>query len=154
MCLRLIERFVYPFSLKPGKVVILLQGRYAGKKAVILQTQDNGTNRHAYGHCVVAGIEKYPRRVKKSMNKKKIALRSELSCFVKVVNYNHLMPTRYTFDIGEKAKTSVDIAAFSSPGANADRPEARKESRAIVKKELQERYYAGKSKWFYTPLRF
>lgn len=141
-------------SLKPGKIVIVLQGKYAGKKAVILQAHDGGTNRHAYGHCIVAGIEKYPRRVKKSMSKKRIAQRSSLSCFIKVINYNHIMPTRYALDLGDTVKNSVDMAAFSSPGANAERPEARKQSRVIVKKELQQRYNAGKNKWFFTPLRF
>lgn len=132
----------------------MLHGKYAGKKAVILQSQDNGTNKHSYGHCIVAGIEKYPRRVKKSMTKKKIALRSDLLAFVKVVNYNHIMPTRYTLELGEEVKSAVDIAAFSSPGANAERPEARTESRAAVKNELQQRYNAGKNRWFFTPLRF
>lgn len=140
--------------LKPGKIVILLQGRYAGKKAVILQNQDSGTNKHSYGHCIVAGIEKYPRRVKKSMTKKKIALRSEITPFIKVVNYNHLMPTRYTLDVADSVKSTVDVAAFSSPGANAERPEARVESRAAVRKEFQQRYNAGKNRWFFTPLRF
>lgn len=134
--------------------MILLQGKYAGKKAVILQNQDNGTNKHSYGHCIVAGIEKYPRRVKKSMSKKKIALRSDMAVFVKVVNYNHLMPTRYTLDLGDAVKSNLDLAAFSSPGANAERPEARKEGRVLVKKELQQRYHAGKNQWFFTPLRF
>lgn len=134
--------------------MILLQGRYAGKKAVILQNHDNGTNKHSYGHAVVAGIEKYPRKVKKSMTKKKIALRSEITPFVKVVNFNHLMPTRYTLDLGDSMKSAVDVAAFSSPGANAERPEARDESRKVVKKEFQERYNAGKNRWFFTPLRF
>lgn len=141
-------------SLKPAKIVILLQGKYAGKKAIILQNHDNGTNKHSYGHCVVAGIEKYPRRVKKSMSKNKIALRSDMSVFVKVVNYNHLMPTRYTLDLGDTVKSGIDMAAFSSPGANAERPEARKEGRELVKKELVQRYHAGKNQWFFTPLRF
>lgn len=141
-------------SLKPGKIIILLQGRHAGKKAVILQSQDTGTSKHSYGHCVVAGIEKYPRRVKKSMTKKKIALRSELTPFIKVVNYNHLMPTRYTLDLGDTVKGKLDIPAFTSPGANAERPEARKEGRTVVKGDFQQRYNAGKNKWFFTPLRF
>lgn len=132
----------------------MLQGRYAGKKAVILQSQDSGTNKHAYGHCVVAGVEKYPRRVKKSMTKRKIALRSQITPFVKVVNYNHIMPTRYTLDLADSIKSGVDVAAFSSPGANAERPEARKGSRDVIKKEFQQRYNAGKNRWFFTPLRF
>lgn len=139
--------------MKPGKIVILLQGRYAGKKAVIVQNQDNGTNKHSYGHCIVAGVKRYPLRVKRRMTKKKIASRSSLKPFIKVANYNHIMPTRYTLDI-DAFKDKVDVAAFSSPGANADRPEARKESRGAVKTEFQQRYNAGKNKWFFTPLRF
>lgn len=91
--------------------------------------------------------------MKKGLSKKKIALRSNLTPFIKVANYNHIMPTRYTLDI-DAVKGKVDVAAFSSPGANADRPEARKESRVAIKTEFQQRYNAGKNKWFFTPLRF
>ena len=41
--------------LKDGKIVVCLQGRYAGKKAVILKTDDEGNKERPYGHCVVAG---------------------------------------------------------------------------------------------------
>lgn len=140
--------------LKQGKIVIILQGRYAGKKAVIVQNQDSGTNKHSYGHCVVAGIEQYPRRVKKSMTKRKIALRSQITPFIKVVNYNHLMPTRYTLDLSDKVKSGIDMAAFSSPGANTERPEARVKSRQVIKTEFQQRYNAGKNRWFFTALKF
>lgn len=142
------------YSLKPGKIVILLHGRFAGKKAVIVQNFDSGTNKHSYGHCVVAGIDDYPRKVTKSMSTKKIAKRSELTTFIKVVNYNHIMPTRYTLDLGDAVKSAIDTSAFSSPGANTEKPEARVESRAAVKKEFKQRYSAGKNRWFFAPLRF
>lgn len=48
-----------------------------------------------YGHALVAGIAKPPLSVTKRMSKKTQAKRSKLKPFVKVVNYNHLMPTRY-----------------------------------------------------------
>lgn len=133
--------------------MILLHGRFAGSKAVILQNNDGGTSKHSYGHCVVAGIEKAPRKVTKKMNAKKIAKRSQISCFVKVVNYNHLMPTRYTLDV-EGLKQVVDIQAFATPTTSAEMPEGRADSRKAVAKELQNRYNAGKNKWFFTPLRF
>jgi ribosomal protein L14E/L6E/L27E len=82
-------------SLKSGKVVIVLNGRFAGRKAVIVHNQDEGTADRKYGHAVVAGVARYPKRVTRSMNKKKIAIRSKVKTFVKVINYNHLMPTRY-----------------------------------------------------------
>lgn len=64
------------------------------------------------------------------------------------------MPTRYTLDLADPVKSGVDIAAFSSPGANEERPEAREKSRTIIKKEFQQRYNAGKNRWFFTALRF
>lgn len=133
--------------------MILLHGRFAGSKAVILQNQDSGTNKHAYGHCIVAGIDKAPRKVTKRMDLKKIAKRSQISVFVKVVNYNHLMPTRYTLDV-EGVKSDVDISAFTNPNTSAEKPEARTASRKAVAKEFQTRYNAGKNKWFFTPLRY
>lgn len=139
--------------MKPGKIVILLHGRFAGSKAVILQNQDQGTNKHSYGHCVVAGIEKYPRKVTKRMDNKKIAKKSQISVFIKVVNYNHLMPTRYTLDV-ENVKQNIDMSAFTVPGAAAEKPEARTASRKAVAKEFQNRYNAGKNRWFFTALRF
>jgi ribosomal protein L14E/L6E/L27E len=49
--------------LKASKVVVLLQGRYAGRKAVIVKNFDEGTSSRPYGHALVAGIAKYPRKV-------------------------------------------------------------------------------------------
>ena len=64
--------------LKAGKVVLLLTGRMAGKKAVIVKTFDDGTADRQYGHCLVAGIQKYPLKVSKQMSEKKIAKRSKV----------------------------------------------------------------------------
>ena len=50
--------------LKPGKVVILLSGRYAGKKAVIVKNYDDGTSSRPYGHALVCGLSKEPRKVR------------------------------------------------------------------------------------------
>jgi large subunit ribosomal protein L27e len=56
--------------------------------------QDEGTNQRKYPHAIVAGIERYPRQVTRRMSAKKIEKRSKIKPFIKVVNYNHLMPTR------------------------------------------------------------
>merc|ERR1712158_15160 len=58
--------------IKPGKVVILLAGRYAGRKALIVKQQDDGVQDRQYGHALVAGIARYPRKVTKDMGKKRI----------------------------------------------------------------------------------
>ena len=49
--------------MQPGKVVILLSGRYAGKKAVIVKNYDDGTSSRPYGHALVCGLAKEPRKV-------------------------------------------------------------------------------------------
>ena len=59
----------------------------------VAQYDDGHGDRH-YGHCVVAGIDQYPLKITKGMEKKKLDKRSKLKPFLKVVNYNHVMPTR------------------------------------------------------------
>jgi hypothetical protein len=49
--------------LQPGKVVVVLAGRFAGKKAVIVRNHDDGTSGRAYGHAMVVGLQKEPRKV-------------------------------------------------------------------------------------------
>ncbi|KAF4703861.1 60S ribosomal protein L27 [Perkinsus olseni] len=94
--------------LRAGRVVILLNGRQAGHKAVIAKVSENGTKSHPYGHCLVVGIEKHPQSVTKKMSMKKQDKRSRVKTFVKYVNFNHLIATRYTLphDIDGKSLVS------------------------------------------------
>ena len=55
------DKFV--LNLQPQKVVIILTGRYAGKKAVIVKNFDDGTQQRKYGHALVCGLSKEPRKV-------------------------------------------------------------------------------------------
>ncbi|KAJ2849322.1 60S ribosomal protein L27B [Coemansia brasiliensis] len=132
--------------LRGGKVVILLQGRYAGKKAVIVKNFDEGTAERPYPHAIVAGIERYPLKVTRAMSNKKVAARSRVKPFIKVVNYAHLMPTRYSLEL-EDIKTAVTADTLQEP---SQRTAAKKAVRA----SLEKRYMAGKNKWFFTKLRF
>ncbi|KAJ2355739.1 60S ribosomal protein L27B [Coemansia sp. RSA 2618] len=132
--------------LRGGKVVIILQGRYAGKKAVIVKNFDEGTKERPYPHAIVAGIERYPLKVTRAMDKKKVAARSRVKPFIKVVNYAHLMPTRYSLEL-EDIKTAVTSETLQEP---SQRTAAKK----AVRSSLEKRYVAGKNKWFFTKLRF
>lgn len=73
--------------MKPGKVVLVLSGRYAGKKAIVLRNFDDGTSEKQYGHALVAGIDRYPRKVHQRMGKLKIKKRSKIKPFIKVNKY-------------------------------------------------------------------
>ena len=90
--------------LQANKVVVLLQGRYAGKKAVIVKNYDEGTSSRPYGHALVCGLATYPRKVTKKQSAKAQAKHSKVKTFIKTVNYNHLMPTRCTLDVDLKAR--------------------------------------------------
>ncbi|MFH4984707.1 hypothetical protein AB6A40_011416 [Gnathostoma spinigerum] len=132
--------------MKSGKVVLILGGRFAGRKAVVVKTYDDGAPDRAYGHCLVAGINRYPRKVTKSMGKKKIAKRCEIKPFVKVVSYSNILPTRYSVDV-TLDKNIVNKASLKKPGTKRL---AAKE----VRQKFEERYKSGKSRWFFTKLRF
>merc|ERR1712121_480 len=124
--------------MKSGKVVLLLSGRYAGRKAVIVKSYDDGTGDRQYGHALVIGMERYPRPVTKNMSKTKP--------FIKVANYNHMMPTRYSVDIN-----------FTKSTFNKDalkEPPKRKIARHSARMLLEERYKTGKNKWFFKKLQF
>ena len=132
--------------MKPSKVVIVLSGRYAGRKAVILKSNDEGTSDKHYGHAVVAGIDRYPRPVTRKMTKKRRARRSKVKTFIKSYNYNHLMPTRYLVDIEfDKTVTNREVAKD---------PSKKRRAKAVVKKLFEERYKSGKNRWFFSKLRF
>lgn len=70
--------------MKSGKVVLVLSGRYAGRKAIIMKTFDDGTPDKQFGHALVAGIDRYPKRVTRRMNKAKIHKKCKIKPFIKV----------------------------------------------------------------------
>jgi len=88
--------------IKPGKVVVLLHGRYAGRKAVVVKTCDENSNDRKFPHAIVAGIDRYPRKITRAMTKEKKEKRSRIKPFLKHVNLSHLMPTRYQCDFDLK----------------------------------------------------
>jgi len=140
-----------PKFLKAGKVVLLLNGRQAGKKAVIVKTFDDGTADRPYGHCLVAGIQKYPLKITKSMPEKKVAKRSKVKPFLKCVNYNHIMPTRYALEVELKSIVTADTVTGSNPAARSN---ARKEVKKLLEDKYNTSLKTGKNKWFFQKLRF
>lgn len=114
-------------------------------QVVIIQPVDTGNKTHPYGHALVAGIERYPSKITRRMSKTRQEKRSKIKPFVKVVNYNHLMPTRYTLEL-EGLKGALTADTFKEVSQ-------REEAKKTVKKTLEERYTSGKNRWFFTPLR-
>ena len=67
------------------------------------------------------------------MDAKKVAKRTKVKPFVKLVNYNHLMPTRYSLDV-ESFKSSVTSESLEEP---TQREEAKKVVKRLLKKNTK-----------------
>lgn len=137
----------HPFTppSQEKRVVILLTGRHAGKKAAIVRNFDDGVGNRKYGHALVVGLDRAPRKVTKSQSAAKQAKQAKLRTFVKIVNYQHVMPTRYNLDVDLKAEIGADAHETATK---------RKEARGKAKELLEEKFKTGKNRWFFTKLRF
>ena len=97
---------------KPGKIVVILNGRFAGRKGVIVKSNYESVKDRKYPHCMVVGLSKGPKKpTKKNIAKlqakiKKLESQDNASdrvknlksfgVFIKHYNMAHLLATRYT----------------------------------------------------------
>ncbi len=97
---------------KPGKVVVVLNGRYAGKKGIIVKSNYESVKDRKYPHCMVVGLSYGPRKpTKKNLariqakikklesqenSSDKIKALKSFGVFIKTFNMSHLLATRYT----------------------------------------------------------
>merc|ERR1711934_67871 len=143
--------------LKRGRVVILLAGRRAGKKAIIVKQIDEGKKKRKFGHALVVGIERPARKVTSSMSKKKLTRRATIKPFVKYVNNTHLLATRFI------VKEDKDFEFRNSITEDQlENPTTRKELLKSIKTKLQTRFLAPEgpgerqstADFFFSKLRF
>ena len=74
---------------KPNTICLVLQGRHAGKKVVVVESHDN--------IVTVVGMNTFPKAIRKDMTPKQAERRSKFGTFIKVFHARHLMPTRYQY---------------------------------------------------------
>ena len=130
--------------VKPGKVVLVTSGRMAGRKAVVVQATDAKSKERKYGSALIAGIKKYPKRVVRGMSKRRIARRSTVGVFLRVVNQKHFFATRYNMDLSTDLRGRLSVA---DAGKKA-------KSRKLLQKVFQARHNANSNRWFFQKLRF
>ena len=114
-------------------------GAYGGKREIMEVVAPAGPMYQAgtlSGNplAMVAGIDRAPRKVTRSMSKEKIQKRTKMKPFLKYVNYTHLMPTRYVVDLD--LKKIVDESGLK---------EGKAEARKAIKKVFEERYHQQSS---------
>merc|ERR1712093_239160 len=76
------------------------------KKAVIIKTFDDGTSSRPYGHALVIGISKYPRKVTRKQSNRLQTKKTRIKAFIRTFNFKHLMPTRYSLGV-EELKSNI-----------------------------------------------
>ena len=99
---------------KPGKIFVILNGRYAGRKGVIVKSNYESVKDRKYPHCMVVGLSKGPKKpTKKNIAKMKAQIEQlessekenaadrvkrlkSFGIFIKTYNMSHLLATRYT----------------------------------------------------------
>ena len=160
--------------LKPGRIVIMLTGKYAGKKAIILKVFYEGSKDRKFGHVLVAGINRCPKKVTSAMNEKRVQNRIKVKPFVKYVNFNHFMPTRYllnqeldikgltkSFESHSTTKSETGEKKERDPLANLDfKTNLRKEIKKALELKYKDLNLNDNSpdnflvKFFFKPLRF
>ena len=86
----------------------------------------------------------------KKQTEKEQAKKCRIKSFIKVVNYNHIMPTRYTLDMDLKGVVTPEALGGSGPDAPSKKIAAKKEAKRI----MEEKFKTGKNRWFFTKLRF
>ena len=99
---------------KPGKIVVILNGRYSGRKGVIVKSNYESVKDRKYPHCMVVGLSKGPKKpTKKNIAKMQAQIKQlessdkenaadrvkrlkSFGIFIKTYNMSHLLATRYT----------------------------------------------------------
>ncbi|KAF6780437.1 hypothetical protein AHF37_00072 [Paragonimus kellicotti] len=132
--------------MRPGVVVLVLGGRYTGRKGIVIKSYDDGSKEKPYGHALVVGVDRYPRRIIRKMGKKRMESRCKIKPFVKIFNYNHLMPTRHSVNIAFDTK-------IINKNSLVDKS-LRRKARLEAKLKLQQRYKTNENPWFFHKLRF
>merc|ERR1712087_500420 len=139
--------------LKPGKIVIIIHGRYAGRKAIIVKSFDHGSPTKRFSHSLVVGLSKIPKKIikKQSISVKKNKL--SIKVFFKMVNYSHLMLTRYYF-------TRLDVDFIKSSVFTLPLPILLITTRTVYQKKimlkriLEKKCRTVQYRWFFKKLRF
>ena len=97
---------------KPGKIVVVLHGRFAGRKGIIVKSNYESVKDRKYPHCMVVGLSHGPRKpTRKNIAKLQAKIKQlesqentvdrikklkSFGVFIKNYNMSHLLATRYT----------------------------------------------------------
>jgi large subunit ribosomal protein L27e len=103
----------------------------------------------------IVGIARNPRSVKRSINKKKFIKRTGVKTFIKSVNQNHVIPTRFLvndFDLKEVKEDNLKTLEARRALAKSFRKTLSETYRNLPDPKTNEK--APHVRFFYSKLRF
>ena len=140
---------------KPGKIVVILNGRYAGKKGVIVKSNYESVKDRKYPHCMVVGLSKGPKKpTKKNIAKMQAQIKQlessdkenaadtvkrlkSFGIFIKTYNMSHLLATRYT--LKDDLSIAKSVAKIDELDKKIKEDKAAVENKEKNKKEENEK---------------
>nr|UXY87983.1 60S ribosomal protein L27 [Cryptomonas curvata] len=149
-------------TYKQGRIVVVLNGRFSGCKAVIINNKNLsiGKNSQIFESVCLLGIQKYPSNIKKKMNKAKQIKNHKIKIFLKSMNKNHFLPTRYNIDFGETNNEKIKKFVTDYFWYKKSKDEFKnkefnyKNQFNFIKNVLLDKYLSNKNKWFFSKLNF
>lgn len=108
-----------------------------------------------FPHLLVVGIARNPQRVKRRINKKKFIKKTGVKPFVKSVNQNHVMPTRFIvndYDFKDLKEETAKNAEAKAPVIKEVRKRFSETYRNLPNQKTNDKAYH--TRFFFSRLRF
>jgi large subunit ribosomal protein L27e len=139
---------------------LILKGRFSGSKAFVL-SKEGKIQSKKFDHLLLIGMKKYPLNISRKMSIYRISKRCSMKIFVKIINTEHVLPTRYTIDLeqfySESLKNKIRDFIDYEKKKNYDLKLIKKERTdfcTLFKNILLDKFYSGKYSWFFKKLKF
>ena len=143
-------------SFKNGRIILILNGKNAGKKGIVIENSSFSKNLFS-NHVIILGMKNTPKKIKSKRIPACNLKKSRIKIFFKIMNKNHILPTRYFVDLTTEqqnliSKVSDDLLSLKSKKGNAI--ENIENLRWQVNNIFVDKYFSGKNKWFFKKLNF
>lgn len=142
---------------KKGRIVIILNGRHAGKKAIVIKDKISSGNNSLLNNIGIIGIKNLPSRESRKKQSGTVGSKRRIKVFLKLMNKNHVIPTRYFVDLNPNQQTLISNISNSFFDKKMNRDTSDKfveENMWQINNIFMDKYFSGKNKWFFKTLKF
>jgi ribosomal protein L14E/L6E/L27E len=133
-----------------------LNGRHAGKKAVIIENIAQSLC-YPSNKIMVLGIKAIPKKKLRKNKNNSIKKKLRIKVFFKTLNKKHIFPTRYFVDLNLEQQnliTQVSNDLFKLKSGKDNSVGSAEKIKMLVNNIFMDKYFSGKNKWFFKKLKF